>query len=121
MSESESLSYSFVPGCLIQWFCWTSERCYTYKYYSELIIKRKLPCTHLSQCDVGELFKGKFILLAAVSLLLSLQDTAGSHRGHAHAVPHEEDHILGVPVGGASGGQHVLKLTPGLGVPEVAV
>lgn len=65
-------------------------------------------CTYLSQRDVWKLLKGQSVLLAAVSFLLSLQDTTGSHRRHAHAVPHEEDHILGVSVGGASGGQHVL-------------
>ncbi len=77
--------------------------------------------TYLGQRHVGELLEGKAVLLPAVSLPLPLQDAARGHGGHAHAVTHEQDYVLGVTIGGTSGGEDVLDVSLGLGVPVVTV
>lgn len=77
--------------------------------------------TYLGQRHVGELLEREAVLLPAVSLPLPLQDAARGHCGHAHAVTHEQDDVLGVTIGGTSGGEDVLDVSLGLGVPVVTV
>lgn len=77
--------------------------------------------TYLGQCYVGELLEGEAVLLPAVALPLPLQDAARGHGGHAHAVTHEQNDVLGVTIGGTSGVEDVLDVSLGLGVPEVPV
>ncbi len=77
--------------------------------------------TYLGQCHIGELFEGEAVLLSAVALPLPLQDAARGDGGDAHAVTHEQDDVLGVAVRGTSGGEDVLNVSLGLGVPIVPV
>lgn len=77
--------------------------------------------TYLGQRYVGELLEGEAVLLPAVTLSLPLQDAARGDGGHAHAITHEQDDVLGVAIRGTSGGEDVLNVSLGLGVPEVPI
>ncbi|GBL45127.1 hypothetical protein SFMTTN_0931 [Sulfuriferula multivorans] len=49
----------------------------------------------LGQRQVRQFFKGQRVFLAVLALQLAFQDARGSHRGNAHAVAYEQDHVLG--------------------------
>ena len=51
--------------------------------------------TYLGESGVGELVKTERALLARMAGQLALEDAGGRHCGYAHAVPQEEDHVLG--------------------------
>jgi hypothetical protein len=47
-----------------------------------------------AQRGVGEVFPRQAVFLAGTALALAFQDACGGHRGQAHAVADEQDHVL---------------------------
>ena len=57
-----------------------------------------LTTAYLGESDVREALEGERVLLAVASTLpLSGVDAAGRHRGDAHPVSHQQDHVASDP------------------------
>ena len=58
----------------------------------------------LAEAGVRELFPAQQVLLAGLAAALAVQDPCGGHRGQAHAVAQEQDHVLRTAGHRAAGG-----------------